>query len=106
MLIASNVPNGRVTAALLPCLEPSKTRTAGETGTPGMSNTTVTRTPQMISLKAAAQRLGVTEQSIRRYIAAGELNGYRLGRRAIRVDAQEVDALLVPIPTAKVGNGR
>lgn len=71
-----------------------------------MSNTAVTHAPQMISLKSAAERLGVTEQSIRRYIAAGDLNGYRLGRRAIRVDAQEVHALLVPIPTAKVGNGR
>lgn len=71
-----------------------------------MSNKTVTHAPQMISQKAAAERLGVTEQSIRRYIAAGDLNGYRLGRRAIRVNAQEVDALLIPIPTAKVGNGR
>lgn len=71
-----------------------------------MSNKTVTLAPQMISLKAAAERLGVTEQSIRRYIAEGDLNGYRLGRRAIRVNAQEVDALLVPIPTAKVGTQR
>lgn len=71
-----------------------------------MSDKTVTRTPQMISLKEAAERLCVTEQSVRRYIASGDLNGYRLGRRAIRVNAKEVDALLVPIPTAKVGNGR
>jgi len=33
-------------------------------------------------------------------IARGELAGYRAGPRLLRVDLNEVDALLKPIPTA------
>lgn len=52
----------------------------------------------------AADYLGVTERTIRRYIAEGQLRGYRLGRRALRLDQADVDALLRPIPTT--GGGR
>ncbi len=51
----------------------------------------------------AAAYMGCTPRTIRRYIAAGRLTGYRLGARAIRVDLDALDALLTPIPTA--GNG-
>lgn len=55
---------------------------------------------QWITLEAAAARLAVEPRTIRRYISAGRLTGYRLGPRMLRVSAAEVDALLQPIPTA------
>ena len=56
------------------------------------------------SLADAAAYVDVDERTIRRWIAAGLLTGYRLGQKTIRVDLNEVDeALCRPIPAAKVG---
>ncbi len=47
----------------------------------------------------AGERIGVTDRTIRNLVARGELKGYRLGSgRTIRIDADELDALLRPIP--------
>jgi excisionase family DNA binding protein len=54
-------------------------------------------------LKTTSEQYGVSERTLRRYIAQGKLTGYRFGPRIIRVDLDEVDALLTPIPTAKAG---
>ena len=59
---------------------------------------------RMVSLEVAAETLGVSPKTIRRMIAAGEITGYKVGagsagRRPIRVDAADLDALLHPIPT-------
>ena len=54
---------------------------------------------QMVPIPAAAGHTGVSTKTIRRYIAAGRLTGYRVGPRMIRVDLAEVDALLHRIPT-------
>jgi excisionase family DNA binding protein len=56
---------------------------------------------QLETLDAAARRLSVDQRTIRRRIADGTITGYRVaGRKAIRVDAAEVDEkLLTPIPT-------
>jgi len=54
---------------------------------------------QFVSLDEAAEYLGVTPRSIRRYIAEGRLPGYRLGKKQIRVRTSDVEALLTPIPT-------
>jgi excisionase family DNA binding protein len=51
------------------------------------------------TLAAAAEVTGVSPRSIRRYIAAGRLKGYRLGPRLIRVDLDELRDLLSPIVT-------
>lgn len=57
------------------------------------------RTPgRLTTIKAAAARLEVTEITIRRMISRGELAAYRLGPRSVRLDADEVDRLLTPIP--------
>lgn len=58
---------------------------------------------QLITIQQAAAHLSCNPKTIRRRIASGDLTGYRLGRRVIRVDASEVDALLHPIPTARGG---
>ena len=51
-----------------------------------------------ITQAEAADRLGVTDRTIRNLIARGDLTGYRLGQRAIRLDVNEVDGCLKPIP--------
>jgi excisionase family DNA binding protein len=54
----------------------------------------------MISIARAAELLSVNPRTIRRYIAAGRLPGYRVGSHTIRVRLDDVDAILHPIPTA------
>lgn len=63
-------------------------------------------TRRYVTLAAAAEYLDMTEAGIRKFISEGRLTGYRVGKRAIRVDLHEVDALLVPIPSAKTGGAR
>jgi len=53
------------------------------------------------SLEHAGQYLGASTRTIRRMIARGDLAGYRIaGSRLLRVDLDELDAALRPIPTA------
>jgi excisionase family DNA binding protein len=54
-------------------------------------------------LKTTSEQYGVSERTLRRYIAQGKITGYRLGPRMIRVDLDEVEQLLKPIPAAKAG---
>ena len=56
--------------------------------------------PRWGSLEAAADRLGVHPRTVRRMISAGELQGFRLGKRLLRVDMNEVDKLLHRVPAA------
>lgn len=59
------------------------------------------------SQQAAAEYLGVHTNTIRRYVAKGVITGYRIGPRLIRVDLDEIDALLSPIPTVgTIGTSR
>lgn len=64
-----------------------------------MSQSTIAR--RWLSQAEAAEYIGVTDRTIRNYIARGDLAGHRVrGSRLIRIDRQELDALLRPIPTA------
>lgn len=56
---------------------------------------------QLDPLPRAAEYLGVSTKTIRRYIASGALTGYRIGPKLLRVDRAELDAMLSPIPTAR-----
>ncbi len=54
----------------------------------------------------AAQYLGVTDRTIRAYIARGTLPACRVrGSRLVRIDRADLDALLRPIPTTKTAVG-
>lgn len=64
-----------------------------------MSRTTVPAR-KFVSIQDAADRAQVSTKFVRRRIADGTLTGYRVGARIIRVDLDEFDALLRPIPTA------
>jgi len=57
---------------------------------------------RLLSLGDAAEYLGVNERTLRRMISAGDLPAYRLGSKTIRVDAQDIDDMLNPIPNAKM----
>lgn len=58
-----------------------------------------------LTQREAADYLGVTDRTIRKYIARGLLVGYRIGEvHTIRVDRLELEALLKPIPSAAVGD--
>jgi excisionase family DNA binding protein len=55
---------------------------------------------QRISIVAASERSGLSTKTLRRWIRTGELRAYRVGKRTLRVDTGDVDALFVPtIPT-------
>lgn len=54
------------------------------------------------SIPHAADRVGVSTRTIRRWISQGQLTAYRMGSRMIRLDAGEVDLRMQPIPTAGV----
>lgn len=55
---------------------------------------------QYESLAQAAARTGVSVRTLRRRVAEGRLTAYRCGPRLLRVAADEVDALMRPVPTA------
>ncbi|HET7385585.1 MAG TPA: helix-turn-helix domain-containing protein [Nocardioidaceae bacterium] len=58
-----------------------------------MTNT-ATPSRRVISLTEAAEILGVSTKTVRRYIAAGELDAVRLGRRTIRIKTESLDRLI------------
>lgn len=65
-----------------------------------------TRRTRYVTLAEAAEYLSVTDRTVRNFIARGDLTGYRIGARAIRVDLRELEALLTPIPAANGGGRR
>lgn len=58
-----------------------------------MASTAAT-TRRLVSLTEAAEILAVSAKTARRYIAAGELDAIRLGRRTIRIKADSIDRLI------------
>ena len=55
---------------------------------------------RLVSINQAARLVDVSSRTIRRRIADGSITGYRFGPRIVRVDLDEVDSLLKPIPAA------
>jgi len=58
---------------------------------------------RLASIAAAAEYLATSQRTVRRMIASGDLTGYRIGSRLLRVDLNEVDAKLRAIPSAAGG---
>jgi len=56
---------------------------------------------QYESVGDAAARVGVSTKTVRRWIASGQLAGYRMGSRLLRVDPDDVDRMLTLIPSAR-----
>lgn len=57
---------------------------------------------QLASIPDAAEQYGVHHSTIRRYISHGRITGYRFGPRMLRVDLNELDALLRPLAAGGV----
>lgn len=51
---------------------------------------TTTADPEYISIRQAAALCGVTDKTIRRYIAAGYLTAYRMGPALLRINRAEL----------------
>ncbi|MFC7503207.1 helix-turn-helix domain-containing protein [Nocardioides sp. CPCC 206347] len=68
-----------------------------------MAKNATTLARRLVSIQQAADYAAVNPKTIRRRIAAGDLTGYRFGSRLLRVDLNELDELLRPIPSAKAG---
>jgi len=67
----------------------------------GLRPTITDTRPSYASIQEAAGHLHVNPRTIRRMIARGELTGFRLGPRVIRVDLNELQAIMRPIPSGK-----
>lgn len=48
----------------------------------------------------SAAYLSVSPKTIRRMVARGELTAYRVGPKILRIDAEELDAVLRRVPSA------
>jgi excisionase family DNA binding protein len=68
----------------------------GVASNPGatMAAATAISTRRLVSLTEAAEILGLSTKTIRRYIAAGDLDAVRLGRRVIRIKAESIERLI------------
>lgn len=58
-----------------------------------------TKPGAFISLSAAADILGISDHTLRRRIASGELPAFRTGRRIIRIRVSDLEKLLRRVPT-------
>lgn len=57
-----------------------------------------------LTQQEVADLVGVTDRTVRAWIARGDLRASRIrGSRLVRIRRSDVDALLSPIPSAKVG---
>jgi excisionase family DNA binding protein len=55
------------------------------------------------SIRQAAEYAGVSSRTIRRYIVAGRITGYRIGPKLLKVDLNEIDRIITPVPAAAAG---
>ena len=56
---------------------------------------------RLVGTTPAAEYADVSTKTVRRWIAEGRLTGYRVGPRLIKIDLNELDAMLRPMFTAK-----
>lgn len=76
--------------------------------------TATTTASPYLSMRDAAEHLGVSIRTIRQYVSEGRLPAYRLksapNRKAasnalVRIRREDLDALLIPIPTVDLDDG-
>jgi excisionase family DNA binding protein len=62
-----------------------------------------TATRRLVGITQASEYADVHPITLRRWVAAGRVPAYRAGPRLLKVDLNELDAMLKPIPTSEVG---
>ena len=62
------------------------------------TRSTALPTRHFVSIEQASNYTGLSVKTLRRRISDGTLTGYRAGPKLVRVDLNEVDAMLTPIP--------
>lgn len=68
-----------------------------------MAKTATPAPRRLVGINQASEYADVNPKTIRRWIAAGHVPAYRMGPRLLKVDLNELDAMLRPIPTAGGG---
>ena len=58
------------------------------------AKTTPPRRVGLVSSKTAAERLGVSQNTIRKFVAEGKLPAYHIGDKLIRFDPKDLDDFL------------
>jgi excisionase family DNA binding protein len=64
---------------------------------PIMSLVTVSKNRRLVSLAFAGEYLGVSEPTLRRAIASGQLKAFRVGTKLLRIDFDELESFATPI---------
>ena len=52
---------------------------------------------KIISLDATAEELGISKRGVQRLISTGQLRAYKVGKAIVRVDVDDIAAVLKPI---------
>lgn len=60
-------------------------------------NTRDRRRPELISLQGFGGCCDVDERTVRRWIAEGRINAFRVGARLIKIDVAELDKVMRPV---------
>jgi excisionase family DNA binding protein len=60
----------------------------------------------LVSRRDAAERLGISAQTVSRLIRAGEVKSCRIGERRVMVDGASLDAYIQRQSTKEVENAR
>lgn len=68
-----------------------------------MNEKTTPTKRRLESVAVAADYADVGTRTIRRWISNGLITGYRVGPRLVKIDLNELDQIIRPIPT--VGSG-
>jgi len=61
----------------------------------------VSNSRRWASIAQTADYLGLSDKTIRNWIAAGTIRAYRAGSKVIRIDLDELDAMLKPVGGAR-----
>ena len=52
---------------------------------------------RLSSINGVAEEYDVSPRTVRRWIADGRIAGYRVGPRLIKIDMNEIDAIMRPV---------
>lgn len=55
----------------------------------------------LVSIVEAAEFLAVSPITVRRMVASGDIQGFRVGKKIVRISVEELKAMLVAIPNAR-----